>query len=303
MELRKWKTVGSLALVAIGLTVGSVRSAQAQENGGTAADVDRWVEQARFQFVPDALQAEESQAAAVQGYFNKTPGFPLWLLMDMGGALLVDEDHFAVNSAQKDEDGVWMMDLSCMDSVNGFFMLNLAIDSKSGEAALKVATAADGDIAMYQGKVGAYDGPGMPEFKSDKQKEEAMRMAAMIDTLVPGMNFRVKLNSELYGSKSEIDVAQNRVRLWDPRQFRVEDYKVVCCEKQNGVWYVRLQLVEGTDFSEPMYLDLAIDSWTGNVNYRRAFADRLRGNWRTIFDGQLVGKPEPEIFLDRGKKR
>ncbi len=129
-----------------------------------------------------------------------------------------------------------------------------------------------------------------------------MRTAAMIDTLVPAMRFRVKLNSELYGPKSEVNVLPNLVRLWDPRQFRMGDYEVVCCEKQNGVWYVRLQLVEGTEVSEPMYLDLAIDSWTGKVNYRRSLADRLRINWRAISDGEVVGQPEANIWSDKGKK-
>lgn len=302
MSIRKW--IGTMMVVAVCLVmVGGGSPVRAQQNTTTRAEqVDRWMEEGRFQFLPDPLQAEEGMAATVQGYFNKTPGFPLWLLMDMGGALVVDQDHFAVNSLEKDPEGVWMMNLSCMDSVNGFFMLDLAVDSKNGEAALKISTAGEGDIAMYQGRVGPYKGPDRPEFKNEKQAEEAMRTAAMIDTLVPAMRFRVKLNSELYGPKSEVNVLPNLVRLWDPRQFRMGDYEVVCCEKQNGVWYVRLQLVEGTEVSEPMYLDLAIDSWTGKVNYRRSLADRLRINWRAISDGEVVGQPEANIWSDKGKK-
>lgn len=265
--------------------------APAAGQGLTAGEVDRWMEEAKFQFVPAPAQSEGSHAAAVQGYFEKTPGFPLWLLMDMGGALVVDGEHFSINSTEKDNDGIWMVDMSCMDSVNGFFQLHMAADPKSGEAVLRVATAADGDIALYQGKVGPYEGVGMPDFRNEKREEEARRLAEKIDRAVSSMNFRVKLNSELYGAKSLVNVWSDRVLLWDPRQFRVEDYQVVCCEKQNGVWYVRLQLVEGTEVSEAMYLDLAIDSWTGNVNYRRGLADRLRGNWRLIFDGTFDGEP------------
>lgn len=297
MKLRKLRIIAG-CLVAWAITI-SIAPARAQQNN----EIDRWVEAVRFQFLPDAVQSEESGAATVQGYFEKTPGFPLWLLMDMGGALVVDEDHFAVNSSEKDKDGVWMLDLSCMDSVNGFFMLHFAIDSRNGEAALKVATVADGDIALYQGKIGAYDGPGQPDFRNEKREEEARRMAKEVDTLIPSMNFCVKLNSELYGPKSQVNVLPGQVRLWDPRQFRVGDYSVVCCEKQNGTWYVRLQLVEGTEVSEAMYLDLAIDSWTGNVNYRRGFADQLRGNWRTIVDGVIAGRPDPATMTDRSKKK
>lgn len=277
--------------------------ADAQEGGDSAAaNIDRWVEEMKFQFLPNPLQAEEGHTAIVQGYFNKTPGFPLWLMMDMGGALPVDSDHFSVNGSEKDDDGVWMLDLSCVDSVNGFFQLHFAIDSKSGDAALKIATSAEGDIAVYQGKVGAYEGPGMPDFKNEKRAEEALRKAAELDTLIPSMQFRVKLNSEIYGPKSQINIFNGLLRLWDPRQFRGA-YDVVCCEKQNGIWYVRLQLVEGSEVSEAMYLDLAIDSWTGEVNYRRGFADRLRLNWRAIVDGTVVGSSDEAVLKDKAGKK
>ena len=262
--------------------------AHAQENGsGTAAEIDKWVADVKFLFLPSPLQSDESNAAVVQGYFNKTPGFPLWLMMDMGGALPVDKDHFSVNSAEKDEDGVWVLDLSCVDSVNGFFKLNFAIDPEKGDAALKVATAADGDIAMYQGKIGSYEGPGMPDFRNEKKAEEAERTAAVLDRIVPALNFTVKLNSELYGKKSQVVVRPGNVQAWSPRKFDADGYTVVCCEKQNGVWYVRLQVGEPTAVSEAMYLDLAIDSWTGDTNFRLGLADKLRHNWRAIVDGQV----------------
>lgn len=299
MRLQKLRIIIG-CLVASAIAVGIV---PCRAQATASSDVDRWMRDVKFQFVPDPVQSEEGGTATVLGYFEYTPGFPLWLMMDMGGALVVDEEHFSINSSEKDADGVWMMDLSCMDSVNGFFNLHLAVDSQSGEAALKVATMQDGDIALYQGKVGAYDGPGMPDFRNEKRTEGAMLRAAELDTLVPSMNFQVKLNSELYGPKSQVNILPNLVRLWDPRQFRVGDYSVICCEKQNGTWYVRLQLVEGTEVSEAMYLDLAIDSWTGEVNYRRGFADQLRANWRTIVDGEVSGRPDAAVMTDRAKKR
>lgn len=268
----------------------------------TPEEVNQWVEARKFQFVPNPLQNEESHAAMVQGYFYKTPGFPLWLLMDMGGAVKVDEQNFLVNEAKQDEDGTWIMNLSCVDSVNGFFQLGLAVDPKTADAVLKLATATDGDIAIYQGKIAPYEERGMPEFKNDKQQEEAIQTAQRLDTLVPAMKIHVKLRSELYGAKSEVNVLGDKIWLWDPRQFSMTDYDVVCCEKQNGIWYVRLRLAEGTEMTEEMYLDLAIDSWTGDVHYRRGFADRLRANWMAMVDGQVDGVPDPST-MDKKTQR
>lgn len=253
----------------------------------TPEQIDKWVGETHFQFLPNPLQTSESNAAAVQGYFNNTPGFPLWLMIDMGGSLQVDKDHFSVNSSVKDEDGVWLLDLSCVDSVNGFFKLSFAIDSKNGESALKVATAAEGDIAMYQGKIGPYDGPKTTDFRNEKRAEKSLRTAEVLDRIVPGLNFTVKLKSELYGSKAKIIVMPKNVQAWTPRKFDADDFTVICCEKQNDIWYLRLMIGEATLISEEMYLDLAIDSWTGDVNFRIGMADKLRANWRTIVDGRV----------------
>lgn len=271
-------------IAVLGLLTGP---ACAQETSPTTAQIDKWIGEVQFQFLPSPLQTEESHAAVVQGYYNNTPGFPLWLMMDMGGALIVDKEHFSVNSSTKDEDGVWVLDLGCVDSVNGFFKLSFAIDSKSGEAALKLATPTEGDIALYQGKIGPYDGPGMPDFRNEKKVEEAKQTAAVLDRIVPAMDFTVKLNSELYGSKAKIIVLPKNVQAWTPRKFDADDYTVICCEKQNDVWYVRLRVGEETVISEEMYLDLAIDAWTGDVNYRMGTADKLRANWRAIVDGKV----------------
>ena len=111
-----------------------------------------------------------------------------------------------------------------------------------------------------------------------------------------------ELNSELYGPKSQIHIFKGLLRLWDPRQFQGA-YEVVCCEKQNGIWYVRLQLVEENEVSEAMYLDLAIDSWTGEVNYRRGFADQLRLNWRAIVDGEVTGSSDEAVLKDKAGKK
>lgn len=289
MNTSNLKTVCFSLLAGLILAAMPDVQANAQEGAGalSAAHIDKWVEDVKFQFLPNTLQPEESNAGAVQGYFNNTPGFPLWLMIDMGGALPVDKDHFSVNSSEKDADGVWILDLSCVDSVNGFFKLSFAIDSKSGDAALKVATPTQGDIAFYQGKIGPYEGPGMPDFRNEKKTEEARRTAAVLDRIIPALDFTVKLNAELYGNKAKIIVIPTNVQAWTPRKFDADGYTVICCEKQNGIWYVRLQIGEETLVSEAMYLDLAIDSWTGDVNYRMGLADKLRPNWRSIVDGRV----------------
>ena len=286
-------TVGAAFL--LGLVVAAVPAARAQE-------IDRWVgEETRFRFVPDVLQEEEGHAGEVQGYFYKTPGFPLWLMTDMGGPLWVDKEHFSVNSSEKDQDGVWLLDLSCVDSVNGFFNLGFAIDSRDGKAVLKLATPTEGDIALYQGKVEPYEASDRDDFRNEKESQEALEMVMRLDTLVPAMNFQVKLNSELYGPKSEVNVSPKLVRLWDPRRFESPDYEVICCEKHDGMWYVRLKVGEATPVSEEIYLDLLIDSWTGKVNYRRGMADRLRLNWRAMVDGRVTGTAQ--ILPEKGRRK
>lgn len=251
-----------------------------------AADIDRLVQDVRFQFRPDPLQNAEGNTAVVQGYFNKTPGFPLWLMTDMGGALLVDNEHFSVNESAKDKDGIWILDLSCVDSINGFFKLNLAIDTKSGEAALKLATPTDGDIAIYQGKIWPYEDENT-HFKNEKKTQEAAETAAILDRIIPALDFTVKLNSELYGNKAYVKVTPKKITARNPRQFETEDFQVICCEKQNDTWYVRLGVSEATEVTEEMVLDLAIDANTGDANYRMGFANKLRPNWRTIVDGKI----------------
>lgn len=126
-------------------------------------------------------------------------------------------------------------------------------------------------------------------------------MVMRLDTLVPAMNFQVKLNSELYGPKSEVNVSPKLVRLWDPRRFESPDYEVICCEKHDGMWYVRLKVGEATPVSEEIYLDLLIDSWTGKVNYRRGMADRLRLNWRAMVDGRVTGTAQ--ILPEKGRRK
>lgn len=294
-----WRqTLIGICWVALAAVVSPARAQQGAEA------VDRWVgTETRFRFVPDALQDAAGRAAEVQGYFYKTPGFPLWLMMDMGGPLLVDKEHFSVNSAEKDEEGIWVLDLSCVDSVNGFFNLGFAIDPKDGSAALKIATQAEGDMAYYQGKVEAYEAPDRSDFRNDKERQEALELAMRLDTLIPALDFQVKLNSELYGPKSEVDVSPKLVKLWDPRRFESPDYEVICCEKHDGMWYVRLKVGEETPISEEMYLDLLIDSWTGKVNYRRGTADRLRLNWRAMVDGRVTGPAKIVPEKERKKAR
>lgn len=289
--IKAMKLTKTLMMVSV-LTLALTSSHAQEATQPTPDEVNQWVEARKFQFVPNQLQSDESHAAVVQGYFYKTPGFPLWLLTDMGGALKVDEQNFLVNEATQDQDGTWIMNLSCVDSVNGFFQLGLAIDPKTADAVLKLATATDGDIAIYQGRIAPFEEAGMPDFKNDKQQQEAIQMAQMLDSIVPARKIRVKLHSELYGAKSEVNILDNKIWLWDPRQFRMTDYDVVCCEKQNGIWYLRLKLAEATEVAEEMYLDLAIDSWTGEVHYRRGFADQLRPNWMAMVDGKVDGVPD-----------
>lgn len=263
------------------LTLGSQKAAAQYQ-------IDRLIQDFHFRFSPDALQDRASNTGYVQGLYEKTPDFPLWLLVDMGGDLLVDKDHFNLEQESvQDQDGVWIVNVSCTDEVNGTFGLHFAIDSKTGEAALKLSDAEE-DLAFYSGKILPYEGVA-PEFKNAKKEAESLEMEKMIDALVPAQNFSVRLASELYGSRAFVRIEPTKISTNAPMTLESEDFEVICCERQGDTWYVRFGLNGALSeiAGEEMLMDLAINVYTGDVNYRTGLADRLKVNWRGITDGKI----------------
>jgi hypothetical protein len=249
--------------------------------------VDLMVRNVEFRFRPDVLQAAEGNSGFVQGLYFKTDEFPLWLLMDMGGDLLVDKTHFQPGESTKGEDGVWTLSASRVDTVNGYFSLQFAIDSQSGEAALSIADHEE-TLALYSGWVLPY-AVEKPDFRNEKRAQEAAATEALLDKAVPALNFEVKLNTELYGTKASVLVTPEGVTTQAPLSFKGEKYEVVCCERQGQYWFVRLKIGDFAEVgSEEMLLDLAIDAYTGDTNYRLGLADQLKFNWRSIVEGRVV---------------
>ncbi len=248
--------------------------------------VDLLVRNFEFRFRPDALQATQGNTGFVQGLYLKTPGFPLWLLMDMGGDLVVDKAHFHAGEAAKDDDGIWTLTASCIDSINGYFSLHFAVDSRTGQAALRIADNEE-DLALYAGKLLAYELE-KPTFRNEKRAAEAAKTEAYLDKAIPERSFTVKLNTELYGTKATIVVTPEVVNTVTPIPFKDTEYQVVCTERQGQYWFVRLRVGDFAEVQgEDMLLDLAIDVHTGDTNYRLGMADQLKLNWRSIVDGKV----------------
>lgn len=280
MKLRK---IVLCLVVSLGAFALNPQKAEAQSK------IDLLIEGFQFRFRPDALQDRASNTGYVQGLYEKTPDFALWLLMDMGGDLLVDEDHFELESSTKDNDGIWMLNAVCHDEVNGSFGLHFAIDSKSGEAALKLSDAEE-DLALYSGKIMPYEDPA-PEFRNAKKEAEGLEMEQRLNVLIPNKNFSIKLASELYGQKSIVTVKPDKLYTNAPMILESEDFEVICLERQADTWYIRFGLnsafSEISDNNEEMFLDLAINAYTGDTNYRVGLADRLKPSWRSITDGKV----------------
>lgn len=248
--------------------------------------VDQSIRQFKFRFQPDVLQSEGGNSQFVQGLYEKTPGFPLWLLMDMGGDLLVDEELFKKVKTEKDREGIWIVEANYADSINGYFGLYFGIDSKTGETALKIADAEE-DLVLYSGKLMPYK----YEKSGSKGKKgaEALQMEKYLDQAVPELNFTVRLKSEIYGPEGFVTVTPDRITTTAPQSINSEEVQTICCERQGDYWFVRFAIGDFAEvLGEDMLLDLVIHASTGQVNYRLGMADRLKINWRSMVDGDIV---------------
>lgn len=250
--------------------------------------VDLLVRNFEYRFRPNTLQAVEGNTGFVQGLYLKTPDFPLWLLMDMGADLVVDKAHFHPGESTKDEaEGVWTFTANCIDSLNGFFSLHFAVDARTGEAALRIADHEE-DLALYAGRLMPYQEE-KPTFRNEKRAAEAATTEAFLASAIPARSFTVQLGSELYGTKANITVTPETISTDAPIPFKNEPYQVVCAQRQGQYWLVRFNIGDfGEIQGEDMLLDLAIDAYTGETNYRLGSADQLKLNWRSIVDGKIA---------------
>lgn len=238
------------------------------------AMVDSLVRVFDFQFVPDTRDGQVNGKYAIYKFRN-TPDFPLWLMVNMGGPLTVNKRLFTVNEVEsKVRDGVrvWLVNVSCADSVNGKFDLQFVIEAATGKTVLEVTQTGKGgaqpeeetnknqDSFMFQGYI-------FPEYiyytyKNEKQKERARQIEEEIDYLVPRLDFSV-------GG-------------WtiNPTLLEREFARLVYLDKHNDTWYVRIEFPDTRNrYQKTSVLDFAINARTGETYTRRALYDYLYKNW------------------------
>lgn len=246
--------------------------------------VDSLVREMDFQFIPATLNGQVDGKYAIYKYQN-TPGFPMWLMMNMGGPLTVNREHFSVNRCEtKTEEGVeaWVVGMSCGDTVNGAFELTFVIEANTGKTVMTVNQLAPGLVApsveetnknqtsfMFQGYI--FPEYLMTEYKNARQKRNAEESQALVDRIVPQLNFRAgrwTINPTLL-----------------ERQFA----RLVYLEKHNDTWYIRIEFPDTRNrYQKTSVLDFAIHASTAETFIRTGLYDYLYKNW--------MNYPERAVF-------
>lgn len=282
------RLAGSAALIAVicFLSTDTVRAekrlSQAQQaeqqatlRGQTVEKmVDSLVRVLDFQFIPGTQDGQVDGKYSIYKFRN-TAGFPLWLMMNMGGPLAVNKRLFTVNEIEnkvKDGARVWLLNMSCADSVNGKFDLQFVIEAATGKTVLEVTQTEKGKVPfkeethknqvsfMFQGYI-------FPEYfhytyKNERQKERARQTEEEIDYLVPMLDFSV-------GGRTV-----------NPTLLEREFARLVYLEKHNDTWFVRIEFPDTRNrYQKTSVLDFAINARTGETYTRRALYDYLYKNW------------------------
>ena len=257
---------------------------QAELRGTTVQEmVDSLVKAVDFQFIPGTLDGQVNGVYAIYKFRN-APGFPLWLMMNMGGPLTVNERLFTVNRTEsKIKDGVrvWLLNLGCADSVNGKFELQFIIEAATGKTMLEVTRTEEGNAPppgeespknqntfLFQGYV-------FPEYfiytyKNKRQEENARKTEQLLDFLVPRLDFRA-------GG-----------RTINPTLLERQFARLVYLDKHNDTWYVRIEFPETRNrFQKTSVLDFAINARDGETYIRAGLYDYLFKNW-THYRGRSV---------------
>lgn len=241
--------------------------------------VDDLVGHVKFQFQPAPLNG---QVNGVHGFsvYENTMEFPLWLMMNMNGPLFVDQDYFHINEKKKEiQDGkpVWFVNASFIDKVNGMFMVQFVIDAESGKTMVNVLP---GEVDKNEDQnlitKYLYTGYIYPEelsysYKNTKQEERALKSEQLIDSIVPRLNFKVNGFSV------------------HPKWLERAYMELICCEKANEKWYVRLALPAEKNFdgrggmakmNKMTVYDFVIDSKNAKGFRRAGYYDYLPKNWQ-----------------------
>lgn len=237
--------------------------------------VDSLVNAFDFQFLPARLHGQVNGNYAIYKYEN-TPGFPLWLMINMGGPLFVDTQAFVVNQKEeKIKDGVkvWLVNASCSDSVNGSFDLQFVIEASTGKTAVNVTQTARGadpraeeesprnkDSFLFQGYI--YPTGLIHTYKNAKEKQRALDNERLLDMIVPQFNFRI-------GGMTVT-----------PKLLENQFARLVYLDKYNDIWYLRFEFPpDRYGRHKTPVLDMAINARTGESHSRSGTYDYLYKNW------------------------
>lgn len=246
--------------------------------------VDSLVRGMDFQFIPATLNGQVDGKYAIYKYQN-TPGFPMWLMMNMGGPLTVNRRLFSVTRCEtKTVEGVeaWVLGMTCGDTVNGAFELTFVIEANTGKTVMTVNQLAPGLAApteeetnrnqtsfMFQGYI--FPEYLMTEYKNARQKRNAEESQALMDRIVPKLDFRAgtwTINPTLL-----------------ERQFA----RLVYLEKHNDTWYIRIEFPDTRNrYQKTSVLDFAIHASTAETFIRTGLYDYLYKNW--------MNYPEKAVF-------
>lgn len=245
--------------------------------------VDSLVTKMDFQFIPATLNGQVDGKYAIYKYQNN-PEFPLWLMINMGGPLTVDRNHFQVNRTQSKTvqgNDAWIVGMTCSDTLNGTFELTFVIEAETAKTVMTVNQIAPGrDVQpdeetnknqtsfMFQGYV--FPEYLLTEYKHPRQKRNAEASQALIDSIVPKLDFRAgtwTINPTLL-----------------ERQFA----RLVYLEKHNDTWYIRIEFPdERNRYQKTSVLDLAIHASTAETFIRAGLYDYLYKNWMN-YPGRAV---------------
>lgn len=246
--------------------------------------VDSLVRGMDFQFIPATLNGQVDGKYAIYKYQN-TPGFPMWLMINLGGPLTVNRQLFSVNRCEtKTEDGeeAWILGMTCGDTVNGAFELTFVIAANTGKTVMTVNQIAPGRVTppveetnknqtsfMFQGYI--FPEYLMTQYKNERQKRNAEESQALVDRIVPKLDFRAG------------------TRTINPTLLERQFARLVYLEKHNDTWYIRIEFPDTRNrYQKTSVLDFAIHASTAETFIRAGLYDYLYKNW--------MNYPERAVF-------
>lgn len=243
------------------------------------------LQQMRFKFTPDNLQGEGF--GEVNGYYENGDGFPLWLLLEMDGPVVVTPESFSIDNTVS-SDTLWSIDMTSVDTLNGACKSQIAIDPRDSRAALTVITPQES--VTYLGRISPIQDT-QRTYKNDRVAAEAPQTEKLLDEIISKLNFQVSLNSETYGRRAVVVIdTTSKIVVNTAKNIVSFNSEIICAQKVGDYWYVSVEVPAKNKVAEPLVIDLIIDAKTGDTNYRCAPWNAQPKNWRNMVDGNAQVK-------------